>query len=503
MIPTTYNSVDVYLLNLPPDWDGSKPFSSAHEVVLTTETSLTGRESVRPFSVSLRSNLTFRITVSGAVARKAADAFRTYQTEPLLVPFWPGVVEWSSLTSRRFVSGLSVAFKADWSQWEIFEDVAPSWPADTDFVAPLLCGRMEKRSFHWLSPEVAQIGVEFIEASKPAWSLVPNTTLTFTAGPMPSEDYTVAPQLFPVRVNFDGVDEGFSVRVMREPIGFGRAPTETLYPSTTARTMETAHTADGSDQCAAMLVFWARHGAGNVFWAPTWRNVTRITETTDTGSTLVIPVSDTDGLRDNDWVAFHIGGDSTGFARIVSHTSDSITIDSEVGTVVAGETVISHLLLCRLDKPRLTFDWLAADVAQCRIPIREVPAEYSPAADETLGTTLGAIPVRVFLYDFTTTLNGTTYHDRYTSFEEDVVLDGVTYTACPGGDGRTMMDHGQRRQGLALDRDELEIHSYIFSGNPLLDMATLRSDAQVFLTVRRTFVIPNRAFSDAFSDAFA
>ena len=69
---------------------------------------------------------------------------------------------------------------------------------------------------------------------------------------------------------------------------------------------------------------------------------------------------------------------------------------------------------------------------------------------------------------------------RFTSYERDLEVDGNTYLAA-------RIEHGPIRQGVVLDRDEVELRAVPDegdTGHPLVAMAALASDWPVSVTVR-------------------
>jgi hypothetical protein len=75
---------------------------------------------------------------------------------------------------------------------------------------------------------------------------------------------------------------------------------------------------------------------------------------------------------------------------------------------------------------------------------------------------------------------------RYTSFERDIEVEGETYKSAK-------IDHGAIRQGIALDREEVDVRMEIPSdvNHPLVRMATMRTESPLALTIRRAEVILN------------
>jgi hypothetical protein len=470
MIATVYGGVDIFLMEDEPNWQSSPRV----EFLLISDFTggVTNREFRRPYDAMLRVNLfEFTATVSDAAARRMDAGLVDYQAQPVAVPFWPGAVKWADRAGMAFTSGLKVAYKADWSQFSIYEGIEPGWPLAGDKVAPLLWGRLDNRKVKWLTPDTLDFDVKFVEQSPAAWALGVVATV-FAAGPSPSMAYGTAPRLLPFEVNFDQVPNEFRVILFREQIGFGREPLETVYPQTDARAQETAHVPQGTE-IAEVVDFFFKHGAGESFWASNWISAVRLTAAVNAADTS-ITVADTEAIEPGDWLAFATpAGIVT--ARILTIMGDLVGLDVALPAMGLG-TLVSHLMLMRFDKPLLSVTWLNLDVAEVSLPLVELPPEYTPAADETLGVTLGAGPERFFFYELSRTLDETVFTDRYTGFREDITYGGHDYA-------QQKIGHGEIRQGLQLDSDEVEVTSEIIPGGALALMATLRMRSPLMLTI--------------------
>jgi hypothetical protein len=481
VIAATYSGFDIYLIDEVPDWKGR--VSAEFDLVADLVAGLSNRESRRAYAKELRiSSFRYSSLLETMQAWSAYEGLRNYQVQPVAMPFWPGVTTWADRAGRRIASRLNVVFKEDWSQWEIFEvDVAedgivengePSWPAAGDLVAPLLWGRLEKRELEWADGTTALLSVEFVEAGPSKWALRPVIlailgtdrdailgtdggaileagAVTWKAGPKPSNAWAVGPDVFPFEVNFDGPRTSFTVSIVREQIGFTREPVETVYAQANARGLEMAHAGLDGGAISDLLRFFLEHGAGKVFWAPAWNAATELTA--DVGATdTTLEVLDTTGIEVGDWLALMGPEGVRATARVLSKTDDSLEIDAAVGEFAAAEVLLTQLVLARFEKTRLELDWSEPELMTCSLSVREVPPEYTPAGDETLGTTLGLLPARAYIYEFRMTLAGTEFVERYTSYERDLMLGA---DMCKS----ERIEHTEIKQGIMLDKDEVEV----------------------------------------------
>jgi hypothetical protein len=483
MISTTFASQSVYLLNDAPDW--GSPVGVTFDLVTQFEEGLTGREARRPHAATLRAKVRFRLTIQGTDAFTFKTALRAYQTQPIIVPFWPLAETWANRANIA-ATGLKVAYTADWSTWELYTTVEPGWVLADDLVAPAFWGRLEDREMVWLNATVAQFDVNFIETGSTAYAMVPGSQ-TFAPGPSLS-GYGINPRLWPTALDWRDVPESFSVRIIREQLGFGRAPFESIYPQTNVREAQFRTITQSSAECWKLLRFFADHGAGKAFWSPTWHSAAIMAADLGAGSS-VLSVQSAVGILAGDYLAFVQGAGIQATARSSTIFGNTVILTGAPGAFTAADTVVATLVLARFDKPRLGLEFIMGSVAQGAVSVVELPPEYSPAGDETLGTTIGLLTTRGYIYELAQTIGGTTTTTRLTSYEADLTASGNTYTA-------RRMDHGMVKQSLFLDRDEIEIRSEVVAGDPLVKLATVQSEAPVRLTIKSVDVSGSSGSND-------
>lgn len=466
----------MYLLDAEPDWRNA--VRAGFELLSVTESGLTNRETRRPLAEALRTVLQFSITVTGTGATRLAAGLRAWTTEPVAVPFWPGAVRWADRDTAPFVAKLWLAVSADGSTSELFEESGkPEWITDECLLVPVLLGRIARNDPTWLSPVACQFQVEFEEASAPEYALQV-VARDWTAGPAPSSAWSDdPPKLLPLAIHFDQPSLGASVEIVRERLGFGRQPVETAYPQAPMRRGEAPMVESDADAVAGLVRFFVDHGAGAAFWVPAWSAAATLAAGT-TGPATELAVEAGHDVQGGDWLIVQSATGSS-ISRVAAVMATAITLVDPVGTHDPSAQV-SHLLLCRFERPRLQLDWLTPSVARGRLAIRELTSEYTPASDETLGVTLGRLPVQAWLYEIEEpTRDGLVVH-RFTSFERDLDVEGDLYRAAN-------IDHGALRQGIALDRDEVELRLEVpaDAAHPLVRLATLRSEVPLQLRIRR------------------
>lgn len=479
MISTTHNGTDVYLLNQAPSWESDFKATAA----LTREDSvgLSGREARRGYTGLLRFDLAFDLLMTGVEARQFEAAWRERASEPVLVPLWPVAVKWTDRATRSITGGLNVVFSPGWADWSLYEDGGtPGYtPADTDMLVPVLWGLIDDVSMAWLNADLCRVAVKFKEAGPAAYA-VAIAEHTFTAGPMPNGSYTVEPRVWPFRLDLaDGVDVSRDIAVHREWIGFGREPLERRYRTRPDDDVDQYAILVTTTEVSQALRFLIDHGPGRAFWVPMVNATTDLVADVPSSATQ-LTVADLTGVTAGDWLAFyHTGTEVLAWAKVESTDQTGgrhINLASAVGPYDRRFVVVSQLVLRRLAQPQMDLVWRHSELVTLQLRARAVPEEVAIPADETLGTTIGELPVRVYLYEFIKTLAGVPYTNRYTSYEVDLAYDGYAYAAAK-------VSHGTIRRGMYLDRDETTIEMDAAAGTMLRGLVngTLNVAVQVVI----------------------
>ena len=303
---------------------------------------------------------------------------------------------------------------------------------------------------------------------------------TAPAGPQPS-GYASAPRLFPFLTHWDGPRTGYTLRIARDEIGFGRQTSDVARVAAVARTVEQTAWASVNDgwSAAKLLKFFLDHGAGASFWASGQQSAAVLAADLAAAATTAT-VTDTTGLVIGDRLGLVQKGQLTGWVGPLTGIANPTLsfVSSGNAASPAATTSLVPLLLARFDSPKLDLEWVTDRLAVASFRVRELPPELALPAGETLGTTLGNLTPRAWLYEFTKTFPGATAVSRYTSYERDLTFSGNTYTS-------KKLTHGDIKTGLALDRDELSIDCDGLEIPALLDVALLRSEVPLALTVSR------------------
>lgn len=471
MISSTFDGQSVLILNDPPDWV-ERPRHSV-EGVTQYEESLTGREARRGYSQLLRSKVSFRVTLDPSAAIPFAALLRTYQAQPVICPVWQTVSTWADKDDSSFV-GLRMVYKEDWSQAEVFYNVEPTWPDAGDKLVHVMWGRLDQRELTWVNAAVAFFPVAFVETGPRDYAFR-SIEMSLAAGPAISGS---TGYLLNQRFDAGQFREKFSVNLIQEQIGFTRDPLLTLYPQTNARESAIGCLVSSANDFATALYFASLHFTGQSFWAPSLRSAFVLASDVSAGSSSITATA-APGVSAGDYVWF-IDPSQTSFNRtrkVSSVSGATVNLTSTVGPLTASQTVCAPLSLARLDKPRLEFEWLNATTAVYSVAYVEVPPEYATPSDETANATIGKLPVRGYLYEFLQTIGGVTVSTKSTSHEYLLISSGSWASR--------KIDHGVLRQSLNIDRDEVEIRSEIIAGDPLLALATGRSESPVRVVIRK------------------
>jgi hypothetical protein len=86
------------------------------------------------------------------------------------------------------------------------------------------------------------------------------------------------------------------------------------------------------------------------------------------------------------------------------------------------------------------------------------------------------LPQRRFFYEFASVLDGVTFTERYASGETDLTIEGNVYAQSP-------LEHGDIKQSISLDRDEVELKGNVALGQALTKLVSLKLEAKLFVKI--------------------
>jgi hypothetical protein len=477
MISTVFNAATVYIIN--DDWNGrASDFALDASLIRDDQRGLTMRSARRPYQQTVLCKCQYQVTLKDAAVRAVIGSLRSLNTQKVIIPLWPALQRWADRGASVVTGGLKLVFKADWSNFALYTNVEPGWPAADDLWCPALMGFINPTQPRMRSPDAATWDLDFQENSPAAYALDFSAAAVAAAGPQPA-GYAAAPKLLPLQPDFQHIDEQISVEVKREKIGFNREQLETFYPQAAARIQHASYTLTGNDIWRMLKFFSEVMAPGAAFWASTWLQAAQLTADIGAADT-VLHLEDTNGVNVGDYLSVYSGSSIVGKPKVTAKTSNTLTIAAAIGTALnARTTLVFQLCLAKLNTASISVAWKRPGAAKCELQWEELPPEYVIPADETLATTIGKLPMRVVLIQLIRDLgNGTVQNSYFTSFEADIVDGGTTWLS------QGEWDVGEIQRSLNLEEDTLDLVSSIFAGNPINDDVALRAEAPLSVAIR-------------------
>jgi hypothetical protein len=448
VIETELDGETAFLLNDTPNF--KRDYKVTVRSILDSQEGLTKREARRAYSTTLLFDLNFSVAVTGADLRTLQGQLRSIEDQQVLTPFWPAVSSWLSRAGMKVTGGLLVAFKRDWSQWEVYENGSePGWPDDNDYVAPLLVGFLKTAPKLFPgNPSFAIIDFDFSESSKQEYALSFEAS-AFSAGPSLT-GYDTAPRLLPFVPTFRGIQSKIDVRVQRESVGFTREQSATFYSHEPWEDNVSAYWARSLSDIASVL-YWYRtqSGQGAPFWSLSPLASCSLAIDADAADTS-LTMSDVGGIQVNDQLSITQSNGTIITRKVTGIAGDVVTVASAFGVDLLAGQIFRRLSLSKLIDKALKLTFKSPVLMTWTMSLSEVRPEVFVPGDETVGVTIGKLTRRCLLYEFRMTIDGQTYIARLTSHERDVLLNDFTYR-------KEDVAHGQIKQGLNLDRDETTV----------------------------------------------
>jgi hypothetical protein len=475
MISTVFNFDTVYIIN--DEWNGKADFRLVASLIRDEQRSLTKRSGRRPYQQTVLCKCNYQVTLQDDAVRAAIGALRSLTTEKVIIPLWPALQTWANRGTSVVTGGLKLVFKADWSNFALYTNVDPGWPAADDLWCPVLMGFINPTQPHMLTPDAATWDIDFQENSPAAYALDFSGATAAAAGPQPA-GYATAPKLLPLQPDFHQVDEQVSVDVQREQVGFNREQLETFYPHDATRLQHATFTLQDNEPWTMLKFFSEVMGPGASFWASTWLQSAKLTADIGAADT-VLHVVDTNAIVVGDYISLYAGGAAVASKKVTAKTANTITISAIGSALDAQSTLLFQLCLARLSATSMELGWKRPGAAKGEWIWEEVPPEYAIAGDETLGTTIGKLPMRVALIALTRDLrNATIVSSYFTSFEADITGLGETWLS----DGN--WEVGEIPRSLNLEEDVMELTASIGVNNPLNDDVALTAEAPMIVVIR-------------------
>lgn len=477
-----YNGETLALCLARPDWDHTMTVEVDLTRMVHIEQALSHEESRELFGASARYSFSYKPFFLGA--RESTD-FRLWlnrlKDELVAVPLWQDGVE---LTNPVNAGGTNLPIRdqpvrsgAEWivlnddatvSEIVVVDDVSGgavhlanglqnNWAART-LLYPLLFGRFATR------PEIESVTDEDSEAEL---KFQENSPFARKLNPFPGDIPVVgvnvpgfvATKLFSTRLQFERVLDRSEVDILRKTIGFGREEQQYAYQQSSWRGLEFSfYQGDRAEIAEVERFFVDRRGSARNFMAPTWRGDLRLADNLPRPDATRINI-ETSRFSNPDY-AEHPGHayialiDSVGVAphKIVLidgtelHVANPITRERRMN-----ETIVSHLLLSRFAEAKLTWTYHTDGQAETRLKLIELAGEYANPQIE--------VPQRARILRITEQLPQPQTR-RYTSYEDTRTYAGEIYAPAP-------FQFGAEKTGLKLDKEQLQLQTWDFPGNPL------------------------------------
>lgn len=447
MIPVHHAGLDAFLVTTGPSWQS--PVITRVAVPTRRHRSLMGRESRRARGQSLRFQIRWQATLQGRDAIHAlTEAIRTVHDEPLLVPCWPLAMQGPSWHLAPWTAATLVAWSDDWQNYTLSSHPIAD-PSAWTWVAPVLRCRLGRHEIHLLTPDLAEIDFEVEEDSTAADAIL-LADAEWTDGPTLPDDHV--PKVFPFAVDWsERVRAGAAApEAQRIPLGDGRLSASIVYPQTGERIVEGSITVTSVLGAWELLRWWADQSAEAHFLASLAERARLAADAEEGGDTLQLAAPWAGAAPQ--WIAL-IDPDGHEIAAVdsVDGATFHLTAPLSRGWDRAS-AFIGVALLARHAADSLEISWIEPRVARAEVRWREVPPEYDPPSGEARGVTLGRVASRAWLYEVEVDWHGAGEIHRWTSWEGDVTAGGHTWAAIP-------IEHGEIRQTLSLDRDELTLRT--------------------------------------------
>ncbi len=451
MLPVTFNSVPAYLLDDVPNW--AAPVTVTAALPSSYERSLTGKETRRPTGDTLRLEIKWSALVNGvALVTALRNALQSLNVQPVLCPFWPG----------GFAAGTTPVVTASWyvlldgSSAPSIQPASALGSGFARFAYPLMIGRLaELPDPTMLGTAICQVDFQFAEddaSSLTPPTFVPPSGIAAAGGVRPLFPFTPDWQTKPA-------SGGAEVDISRQQIGATRPLASVYYQQPNRRRVEQNFTLLSTDALKLLSFFAAMGGENDSFWLPAALMETDLTQNvlaTDTS----LQVDNGAALGSNTFIVLESGSQRVPLA-VSSVAGNQWNLTAAVGTAfTAGVTQVESLVLARFDLLKVELNFLSPTTATGKFKFKELPWETAAVAGETLGTTMGPLPVTAMLYVFTLTVPGANVVSRFTNFERDLSDGTNTYSTVP-------LENGDINEAATLERQNVSLIARNFPGNPL------------------------------------
>lgn len=467
-----FNIAAGYLVTAAPSWTESVGLT----VSVPTERvrGLTGRETRRAVGATLRCTMRWRATLSADAFATLRNVAQEAEDRSWVVPCWPLAVRGADWASAPVSGGLLIAWNEGWGTFEAGATITT--PSAWDWVAPAIVGNLTITG-QAVGSSVGLYAFELVENSAATLALAPGAVSWATGAALADAS---TPKVWPFRTPWKEkpASGAVEIQVDRKPLGRGRQTADAYFDGVPERPVscETILTTPAE---VGSFLRWVQDVAGDVeaHFIPSLTESARLASTASAGASF-IDVTNGAAIGTNQFV--HLGNAGAAeWVRVDSVSTNRLNLHFPLSSSWDEMTVVSLAILARHVRNEFELKFQAPGLARVTTAWREVAAEYAPGAGETRGTTIGALGRQAYLFTFSIDRIGSTEVVRLTSYERDVTISAVPWTAA-------RVDHGEIRQSITLDRDELTVSIRWASWMSVLLPG--RTDGIVRLTVSRCSV---------------
>ncbi|HZV33850.1 MAG TPA: hypothetical protein VFB72_04670, partial [Verrucomicrobiae bacterium] len=457
MNPLTFNGNNAYILDDPPDWNS--PVQLTAQLPTSMERGLNGTEARSQLGDTLRLSFKYTATIEGESASFFRIALSGLNVQPVLCPLWVAPIQPGD--TPLVTSAWYLPFDEDLGELPIIP--ASELSAQTTVCYPLMVGKLQKIADpQMLAPDVLTFTFDFVENDASSLSFpvfTPANALAAANGPRP---------LWPWRADWASVPQGggAEVAIESQQIGQGRVLADAYYTQTNARRCVQNFTLTDTDIWDLLSFFSQVGNLTENFWIATGLDlgVELFADAIAGANTITVQP---DSVPGEDFLDdFYLVLDDLQNPQIVKVTGVSgstlvLTISPALANgFSATETRVTPAMLARLSETKVTLSFEAADVATVQLHFLEVPKELAGASTETIGSTMGPLAMRAWLYVFTVNYPGATQTWRFTSFERQLSDGTNPYLA-------EQFENDQITETATIERQSVSIKSRNFTGNPL------------------------------------
>jgi uncharacterized phage protein (TIGR02218 family) len=466
-----------WILPYTPDWRAG--IETRFTLPADAERSLTGRESRRAYADRLRAEVAFESLLTAQEAATLRNALQSsnFENLPIWFPFWPGEWDFDPGYGSVFSSAQAIQWNSNGNAALVPDPANASGPAATAAKwIPALRGYFaETPTIEAITDELFVARFRLKEDGPTSLALQVNGS-TLSYGPQISgRNYPV----FPFRPQWRGpVETGKAeIEIDRRDMGFNREEVRVIYPQSPERALRFELSLHGNQSGADLIRFFdVAQGNAATFWCPTWMSEARLTGDVAAGATW-LSVTNGNSLGSNAYIALVDRSGTTEIRQISGKTSTSVILAQVLAFAhKQGTTSLATAALVRFVRSGLTLRWRSTDEVEASVELKEAVTEYNTPLGENHGDTIGTLHRSCFLYRFTVEYPGTSQVWRFTSYEDSLEDASGTYTPQP-------IEHGEIRETLNLERNEVQLRTRAFTDNPLLRFIPFRLEFPMKLEV--------------------